>query len=73
MAVPIGLPLRDWSVKRKEKKEQVRSENRILRTVIWDGSPKQVSVPNAYVLEDIYLEVIPDGEIWTKTVLVASS
>lgn len=59
------------SQKRKDKKEKV--DNRILRSVIWDGLPKQVSVPSTYILEDIYLEVIPDGEIWSRTIMVGTT
>jgi hypothetical protein len=58
----------ECGIKHKEKKERV--DYRILRSVIWDGSPKQVSIPSAYVLEDICLEVLPDGEIWSRTIMI---
>lgn len=60
----------DANAKRKEKKERV--DNRILRSVIWDGFPRQVTVPCAYVMEDIYLEIVPDGEIWSRTILIGA-
>jgi hypothetical protein len=54
------------------KKPKKKVDTRILRTIIWDDSPRQVSVHSTYILEDISLEVIPDGEVWTKTVTISA-